>query len=345
MNPQFQQMLQEATRLTRAGLLDEATQMIQHALRGQPEEVLLTEARDGSAVDHGGRALEFKVHVPAAHLGRRLPLVVMLHGCTQNPDDFARGTAMNEHADREGFVVLYPAQSRAANASGCWNWFKHNHQGRGRGEPALIAAMTRQVMDEQLIDPRRVYVAGLSAGGAMAAIVAAAYPDVFAALGVHSGIAVGAATSLPQALSVMKGGAVGQGLTGTSHSLGAKWPSGTGLATAMPTIVFHGDRDQTVHPRNGEQVVAAALAAGASHEGGTSPGARIEQGRSGGGMPFTRALHTGANGEVMVEHWLLHGAGHAWSGGRPEGTYTDASGPDASREMLRFFFDHARAHG
>ena len=387
MNPRFQQMLQDATRLTRAGRLDEATRMIQHALRGGPDEDALAPARDisprppaapaaqllppigsldhprpiaprgdlparrpgamadGAAIRHGGRALEFKVHVPAGHPGRRLPLVVMLHGCTQNPDDFARGTAMNEHADREGFVVLYPAQSRTANSSGCWNWFKHNHQGRGRGEPGLIAAMTRQVMDEQLIDPQRVYIAGLSAGGAMAAIVAGAYPDLFAALGVHSGVAPGAATSMAQALSVMKGGAVGQGFAGTSHSLEAAWPSGAGLGAAVPTIVFHGDHDQTVHPRNGEQVVAAVLAASASQQDGRSTGARIEQGRSGAGMPFTRALHTDASGDVVVEHWQLHGAGHAWSGGRPEGSYTDASGPDASREMLRFFFDHPRTHG
>lgn len=387
MNPQFQQMLQEATRLTRAGRLDEATQMIQHALRGQPDEIGSANARDiparvpdGLAVPllpamghvepsrpavpsgerparrpaatneaaglrHNGRALDFKVHLPPAHRGRPLPLVVMLHGCTQNPDDFALGTAMNEHADREGFVVLYPAQSRTANASGCWNWFKHNHQGRGRGEPAMIAALTRRMMDEHLIDPQRVYIAGLSAGGAMAAIVAAAYPDVFAAVGVHSGLAPGAATSLAQALSVMKGGAGGPGLAGGAQGLGAAWPSGAGLAMPVPTIVFHGDRDQTVHPSNGERVVASALAANAGPQAGSLPAARIEQGRSGAGKPFTRTLHAGASGEVAVEHWLLHGAGHAWSGGRAEGSYTDASGPDASREMLRFFFEHPRAPG
>ncbi len=387
MNPQFQQMLQEATRLTRAGRLNEATQMIQQALRGQPDETPPADARDipaqvpgglpmpllapmghvdpslpdmppgdrparrpaainpAAAIRHSARALEFKVHVPSAHQGRPLPLVVMLHGCTQNPDDFALGTAMNEHADREGFVVLYPAQSRTANASGCWNWFKHNHQGRGRGEPELIAAMTRRVMDEHPIDPQRVYIAGLSAGGAMAAIVAAAYPDVFAAVGVHSGIAPGAATSLAQALSVMKGGAADRGVTGAAHGLGAVWPSGAGPAMPVPTIVFHGDRDQTVHPSNGEQVVASALAASASPGAGRSPPARTERGRSGAGKAFTRTLHSGASGEVVVEHWLLHGAGHAWSGGRAEGSYTDASGPDASREMLRFFFEHPRLPG
>lgn len=360
MNPQFQQMLQEATRLTRAGRLDEATRMIQHALRGQPGKGESAEARDvpaqmpgglpaamneAAAIRHGGRALDFTLHLPPAHRGRALPLVVMLHGCTQNPDDFALGTAMNEHADREGFVVLYPAQSRTANASGCWNWFKHNHQGRGRGEPGLIAAMTHRVMHEHPIDPQRVYIAGLSAGGAMAAIVAAAYPDVFAAVGVHSGIAPGAATSLAQALSVMKSGAAGPGLTGAVHGLDTAWPSGAGLAMPVPTIVFHGDRDQTVHPGNGDQVVASALAANASPGAARSPAARIEHGRSAAGKPFTRTLHEDASGEVMVEHWLLHGAGHAWSGGRAEGSYTDASGPDASREMLRFFFEHPRVPG
>ena len=146
---------------------------------------------------HGGASREFKLYVPPGAGREPLPLVVMLHGCTQDPDDFAAGTAMNEVARAKGFYVLYPAQSRGANPQGCWNWFKHNHQQRGRGEPALLAGMTRQVMAQHAIDPRRVYVAGLSAGGAMAAILGCAYPELFAAVGVHSGLAAGSANDLP----------------------------------------------------------------------------------------------------------------------------------------------------
>ncbi len=296
-----------------------------------------------AAVQFGGRSLEYNVHVPRGQSGRPLPLVVMLHGCTQNPDDFARGTAMNEHADREGFVVAYPAQSANANPSACWNWFKHNHQRRGGGEPALIAALVRQVMLEQSIDPQRVYIAGLSAGGAMAALVASAYPDLFAAVGVHSGIAPGAATSLTEALSVMKGGADAGALdTGAARVATPQARSPMGLP--LPTIVFHGDRDRTVHPANGDQVTAAALSA----RGLDAPGRmqlRSEEARSAAGRQYTRTVHSDEAGQVLVEHWLIHGAGHAWSGGRSGGSYTDPNGPDASREMLRFFSEHPRGSG
>jgi poly(hydroxyalkanoate) depolymerase family esterase len=268
----------------------------------------------------------------------------MLHGCTQNPDDFAAGTGMNDAAREQGFFVLYPAQSTEANPTGCWNWFKHNHQQRGRGEPALIAAMTSQVIAENAIDPRRVYVAGLSAGGAMAAIVGAEYPDLFAAIGVHSGLAAGAATNLPDALAAMRGGAAGPIVNPLRRpgAAGASAPA----AKALPTIVFHGDSDAMVHPRNGEAVVAAATSADFGAAGTSSLGrSRVEQGRSAAGRQYTRTVHSGSDGSVAAEHWLVHGAGHAWSGGNAAGSYTDASGPDATREMLRFFFEHPRRAG
>ena len=188
----------------------------------------------------GGAHRDYKLYIPPGTGREPLPLVVMLHGCTQDPDDFAAGTAMNEVAQARGFYVLYPAQSRQANPHGCWNWFQHDHQQRDRGEPALLAGMTRQTMEQHAIDPRRVYVAGLSAGGAMAAILGAAYPDLYAAVGVHSGLAAGAATGLAAALAAMRGGAAG---SGGPHR--------------VPTIVFHGDADSTVHPANGDEVMAA----------------------------------------------------------------------------------------
>ena len=312
-----------------------------------------------------GLTRAYKLYTPPGAAGRRLPLVVMLHGCTQNPDDFAAGTGMNALAAEQGFCVLYPAQSQDANAQRCWNWFKHNHQTRGNGEAALIASMTQAVVAAQGLDARRVYIAGLSAGGAMAALVAAAYPEVYAAVGVHSGLAPGAASSLPEALAAMRGGAAGaggldglpglgglggrgglSGLSGLSNlpGLGTAGPStparapaqraaGSAVA-AVPTIAFHGDQDATVHPRNGQQVIDAVLAGVAP---GAAAAAPAEQGTSASGRRHTRTVHHNAQGQPLAEHWLLHGAGHAWSGGSARGSYTDASGPDASREMWRFF--------
>jgi poly(hydroxyalkanoate) depolymerase family esterase len=280
---------------------------------------------------HAALSRDYKLYAPPGAADRTLPLVVMLHGCTQNPDDFAAGTGMNEHAAGQGFFVLYPAQSHAANPQRCWNWFKHNHQQRGSGEPALLAGMTQAVMAQHGIDPRRVYIAGLSAGGAMAAVVADAYPEIFAAVGVHSGLPAGAARSVAEAMSVMLTGATGAG----HHA-----------SSSVPTIAFHGDQDRTVHPRNGEQVVAAVLTGAPGVVQGDARRAarpRVEQGASIRGQRYTRSTHLGDDGAVLAEHWLVHGAGHAWSGGLAEGSYTDAAGPDATREMLRFFLDHPKA--
>ncbi|TFZ04494.1 alpha/beta hydrolase family esterase [Ramlibacter rhizophilus] len=261
---------------------------------------------------------DYKLFVPPQAGTRPLPLVVMLHGCTQNPDDFAAGTAMNELAQQEGFYVLYPAQSRKSNPQGCWNWFKHTHQARGRGEPALLAEMTRQVMGQHTVDPNRVYVAGLSAGGAMAAILGETYPDLFAAIGVHSGLPAKVASDLPSALAAMRSGPA----DARASALGR-----------VPAIVFHGDADTTVHPSNGEHIVRAS--AGATQE--------VSQARAPGGRDYTRSVRRGENGAVLAEHWLVHGAPHAWSGGSGRGSYTDPQGPDASAEMLRFFLEHPRA--
>jgi len=265
---------------------------------------------DGSFTEKAGTRA-FKLFIPPAGNGP-VPLIVMLHGCTQNPDDFAAGTRMNELARQRGFYVLYPEQTRHANSSGCWNWFKHNHQSRGQGEPAILAGMTRDVVARHAIDPRRIYVAGLSAGGAMAAILGTAYPDMFAAVGVHSGLPAGSANDLPAALGAMKTGAAPPVHVGASP----------------PTIVFHGDKDTTVHPKNGEMVIQATIA--------RAP-AESSRARCGAGHEFTRAIYTAPDGRVVAEHWLVHGAGHAWSGGSARGSYTDGSGPDASKEMLRFF--------
>jgi poly(hydroxyalkanoate) depolymerase family esterase len=273
----------------------------------------------------------YKLYVPSGYrAGQSVPLVVMLHGCTQSPDDFAAGTHMNTLAEEGNFLVMYPAQTASANAQRCWNWFSPGDQLRGKGEPALIAGATRQVMRDYAVDPRRVFVAGLSAGGAAAAIMGAAYPDLYAAVGVHSGLACGAARDMPSAFAAMRQGAAG---TATSARNGA---AGAGGSTrVIPTIVFHADKDGTVHPINGDQVIAQAGAAA-----GAKLPAKTEQGQVPGGRSYTRSLYATAGSAAVLEQWVVHGGGHAWSGGSAAGTYTDPSGPDASREMMRFFLEH-----
>jgi poly(hydroxyalkanoate) depolymerase family esterase len=246
--------------------------------------------------------------------GASVPLVVMLHGCTQDPDDFANGTQMNLLAEELGCLVVYPAQSQQANVSRCWNWFNANDQARGQGEPSIIAGITETVMHEYAIDPGQVYVAGLSAGGAMATIMGTLYPELYAAVGVHSGLPFASASDLPSALAAMKG------------NFGPGAPRGK----PVPIIVFHGDRDTTVHPACGEEIIKQ----------GTHAGARqivVEPGSVPDGHSYTRTVHQRDDGSPQAEQWLIHGAGHAWSGGSAHGSYTDGKGPDASREMMRFF--------
>src|SRR5258708_32488868 len=405
MNDMMYREMLEATRLTRAGRLAEASALLQRALRGEtalkngsgltgdtsgvpvgrtsrtidaaPETIEVADIpgetagpptrgalrsfldrvnRIGSAMgewarrsaepvpdvvpDGGGefvtRAFSngagrraYKLYVPSGYHGQTLPLIVMLHGCKQSPDDFAAGTRMNTLAEEHTCFVAYPAQAASANVSKCWNWFSPGDQQRDQGEPSLIAGITRQVMRDYSVDPRRVYVAGLSAGAAAAAIIGRAYPDLYAAIGVHSGLACGAARDLPSALEAMRHGDVGavDRSRGVSKTEDAR--------RIVPTIVFHGDQDSTVHPRNGDQVIAQASATST-----TGVHKQVEQGRVPGGHAYSRTSFAAASGEAILEPWVIHGAGHAASRGSPAGSYTDPRGPDAAREMLRFFLEH-----
>jgi poly(hydroxyalkanoate) depolymerase family esterase len=265
---------------------------------------------EGSFSNEAGTR-NYRLYVPTRPAAGPRPLIVMLHGCKQNPVDFAAGTTMNLLAEESGCLVLYPEQAASANHSQCWNWFEGAHQQRGQGEPSLIAGMTRQVLREHDGDADRVYVAGLSAGGAMAAVMAASYPELYAAAGVHSGLPVGSAHDLMSALNAMKGA--------------RKKPAASSGARPVRTIVFHGDRDATVHPSNGDAVYRQFTQAAGTKE--------LEER----GPGHIRTVARDAGGRVVAEHWNLHGAGHAWSGGSTAGSYATSSGPNASSEMLRFF--------
>ena len=349
--------------LTKAGRLNEATQAIRNSLSGadtvpdgethapmrearrvtqslpspkvEPERPApgSTPSPDRPTPETAGRTirarykssrggLDYALYVPTGYEGP-LPLVVMLHGCTQSAADFERGTRMTDLAQEMGFVVAYPEQSASANQQKCWNWFREGDQRRDAGEPALIAGLTRAIIGDYAIDPERVYVAGLSAGGAAAAIMAATYPDIFAAAGIHSGLACGSARDLPSAFAAMKGKA-------------RKRTART--ASYVPLITFHGDQDKTVHPDNSAQIHAGFAAApqlkGLKRE--------VEESASPSGRRYRRTSLTDPAGRSYSEDWQIAGAGHAWSGGSADGSYTEPGGPDASREMMRFFLQHRR---
>ncbi|HEX4260136.1 MAG TPA: PHB depolymerase family esterase [Acetobacteraceae bacterium] len=347
----FPNGLREATRLAKAGRLADATAALGRMLGGEatpggmipprglpggpgigrfqfpghgmphpsPAPVAVPEGAQFLALSFTNRSgtRPYKLYVPSGYRGQPIPLIVMLHGCTQSPDDFATGTRMNAAAEDHVCLVAYPGQTSAANRQKCWNWFNEGEQRRDQGEPSLIAGITREVMRDYAVDARRVYVAGLSAGGAAAAVMGMTYPDLYAAIGVHSGLACGAAHDVQSAFAAMQ------------HGGGSVARSGT-RPRSVPAIVFHGDRDRTVHSSNGDAVVAQSTPEATLRT-------RLESGRVPGGHAYSRTLHADANGRIVIEQWVVHGAGHAWSGGSPEGSYTDPRGPDATREMLRFF--------
>jgi poly(hydroxyalkanoate) depolymerase family esterase len=345
----------DVLRLTRAGRLAEATALIQRTLAGLPAADVSTaqDNRAGAPIDAefrvvdaspAGRAngqfidkiysntagtIAYKLYVPGSYTGQAAPLVVMLHGCSQTALDFATGTRMNVFAENKTFLVAYPTQGTAANGSKCWNWFQDANQLRDVGEPSLIAGITRQIMKEYHIDERRVYVAGMSAGGAMAATMAATYPDLYAAVGVHSGLAYGAAYDLSSAFMAMQG---------------TPQPARQ-LTRFIPLIAFHGDRDTTVAPVNTDHLLEQWLQAVNTRSGGGQRSigdAKVERGQVASGHAYTRFIYHDRDGRAILEKWIIHQAGHGWSGGSSQASYTNSKGPDASAAMVRFFHEHSR---
>ena len=298
-------------------------------------------ARPASFTEHEFKFAEecyaYRLYLPGGADAETLakapvPLVVLLHGCQQDAADFAQGTAMNELAEQEKCIVLYPEQLSKANSLRCWNWFETAHQERQSGEPGMIAALTRQMIEHHNADPARVYIAGLSAGGAMAALVAGLYPELFAAVGVHSGIPTGAASNVMSAFSAMRRGARRTTLAQESDGM-------------MPTIVFHGSADKTVHPDNGAQIVDAALVAWDASGLALKKSQRTEDGVADtdgatGSRSSVRTTYSAADGKSYIEHWAVGSGPHAWSGGSATGSFTDPQGPDASQAMLEFFLQH-----
>lgn len=278
---------------------------------------------------HTGRAgtRSYKLFLPATTSKEPMPLVVMLHGCRQSPDDFAAGTRMMEMAESHGFLVAYPEQAANANGSKCWNWYRAQDQSRDTGEPSLIAGITRDIVRSFPIDMKRVFVAGLSAGGAMAVILGRTYPDLFAAVGVHSGLPYGAAHDVKSAIAAMK--------IDPGNALFSASPTSTLL---VPTIVFHGDFDATVNVGNGTHIVAQTVAQARRGQANEVPLQATEYaGSTTGGKRYTRTVYRDRTGRPLVEGWLVHGGGHVWSGGSNSGSYTDPTGPDASEAMIHFF--------
>lgn len=302
-------------------------------------------ARAGSwatgAVSNRYGSRNYKLWVPDGYTGKRaLPLVLMLHGCTQTPDDFAAATQMNVIADKEKFLVVYPEQPADANPLKCWNWFDASHQSRGQGEPSLLAEVVRKVQASYKVDARRTFVAGFSAGGAMAVIMGATYPDLFAATGVVSGLAYKAATNLSEARPAMA-----QGGTDPAHLGQLAYQAMSNTKHKMRVIVLQGTKDGAVAPLNADRVITQwgqtndYIDDGRDNDSVDDIPDKTMEGVTSGGYSYKKYVYKDRTGKPLMEKWIVQELKHAWSGGAAGASYTDPKGPDASREIWRFFHE------
>lgn len=284
----------------------------------------------------------YKVYVPAAYSGEAaVPLIVDLHGCGSNADEEARWSRFNELAETFGLLVAYPEQSSSANGSRCWNWFLTEHQSRDAGEPTLIAGITREVMSRWSVDPRRVYVAGISAGGAMSDIMAATYPDLYAAAMIYAGCEYKGGTTCLGAVAALPAEESGRL---AYEAMGPR-------ARVVPIFVIQGDTDAVVPAPNAELVVQQFLASDDWADNGANDGSvsrdrsATRSGQKPGGRAYDIDDYTDAAGCLLAQRWLIRGIGHAWSNAEPNGTPRDAAltdplGPDVSTPTVEFFLAH-----
>ena len=271
--------------------------------------------------------------------GKIWPLVVMLHGCRQDADEFAHLTRMNGIADRDNFLVLYPEQRRLANSMRCWNWYSRSAQ-TGAGEAAILADMIRALVDEYQVDSKRIYIAGLSAGAAMAANLAICHADLFAACALHSGLAFGAATSSHSAVQAMQ-----EGARIDAHDTGKRaYIQARGKTDMMPAMVIQGDEDEVVKPVNAMQIVdqfavmnELLAGDGQAQVGELQQKSRTDRFNSGHRYEVTDIRR---GGHTMIRKVMVSGLGHAWSGGPDSYPFSDARGPNASELICDFFAEY-----
>ncbi|ASJ75206.1 alpha/beta hydrolase family esterase [Granulosicoccus antarcticus] len=324
--------MRNAALQTPAENLQEATRALEEGLQGfvgmsdSSGASPVSDAKTGGEFltdefEHAGASIDYRLYLPPAAQSNGA-LLVMLHGCTQEATDFSIGTGMNALAHESGYTVLYPSQSAAANPNRCWNWFEPDHQQRGAGEPAIISALTRSVCTQYKLNPARVFVAGLSAGGAMALVLAEQYPENYAAVGVHSGLATGLASSVPEAMRAMAGGNA---------------PAAINPATLYrPTMVIHGDQDKIVQPKNAELIVTRCLGQYYQHHPEEKLVYRCHD-ESVDGHSVQLHEYRNAEGALVCRYWQLGELAHEWSGGDARGSYTAQGGLNASQSLLDFF--------